>query len=163
MEEESSRGPTHTRCSFLERESRDDGSGGQVAERHSRLHRLTTSSSSRPLGHCAGVRAFAQALVGAAAVVALAGCGSSPRDAAAVAKCLNGRGFLVQATGARIDGTSPGGIGLTLTVRSDRPSVLDTSGSPGNATLSRAAHEIVRSCTEKHAPRPGTLTAPAAR
>lgn len=105
----------------------------------------------------------AQAFLVVVAALALAGCGSRPRDAAGVAACLNDRGFLVQASGKRIDGTSPDGVALTLHVRAGRASTLDTSGAPGGARLTSRARDVVASCLESRGPRPGTLTAPAAR
>src|SRR2546428_741520 len=49
--------------------------------------------------------------------LALAGCGGAARSTATnVADCLNTDGFLVRPSGTTVEGTSPGGVGFTLTL-----------------------------------------------
>ena len=49
--------------------------------------------------------------------LALAGCGSAGRSAAAdIASCLDAKGFLVRPSGTTVDGTSPRGVGFTLSL-----------------------------------------------
>jgi hypothetical protein len=50
----------------------------------------------------------------ACAVALLSGCGGKSK--ATVAGCLNDDGFLVTSSGAKVEGTSPGGVAFTLTM-----------------------------------------------
>jgi len=50
----------------------------------------------------------------AGAALLLAGCGGSHQ--VTLSGCLNDAGFLVTSSGAKVEGTSPGGVAFTLTV-----------------------------------------------
>jgi hypothetical protein len=50
----------------------------------------------------------------ACAVALLSGCGGKSK--VTVAGCLNDDGFLVTSSGAKVEGTSPGGVAFTLTM-----------------------------------------------
>jgi hypothetical protein len=76
------------------------------------------------------------------AVLVLAGCGSAKSPAQRLADCLNARSFLVQASGARVDGSSPGGVNFSVSVAGK----IDDSGNPGGRRLSRAERRSIRGC-----------------
>jgi hypothetical protein len=76
------------------------------------------------------------------AVLALAACGSAKSPAERIADCLNAHSFLVQASGARVDGSSPGGVNFSVSV-SGR---IDDTGNPGGRRLSRADRLSIRAC-----------------
>lgn len=99
----------------------------------------------------------------------LAGCGG--KRPVTLTGCLNDAGFLVTATGGKVEGTSPAGIGFTLTVyRSPAAAkraasnldpqttalvetgVVDFQGNP-SADAKISAHELhsIRECLEKAA------------
>jgi len=75
-------------------------------------------------------------------VLALAACGSSKSQAQRLADCLNARSFLVQASGNRVDGSSPGGVNFSVSVTGR----IDDSGNPGGRRLSRVDHRSIRAC-----------------
>jgi hypothetical protein len=76
------------------------------------------------------------------AVLALAGCGSAKSPAQRVADCLNAHSFLVQASGTRVEGSSPGGINFSVSVAGR----IDDSGNPGGRRLAPVDHRSIRSC-----------------
>jgi hypothetical protein len=109
------------------------------------------------------VHASALGAVTVVVTAMLAGCGSHKPAAAGVASCLNDQGWLVEATGARVDGTAPDGISLTLTMAGKGTWRLATSYGPTASPLTKAEHAELVSCLRKRSPPPGTLRAPAAR
>lgn len=81
----------------------------------------------------------------------LAGCGGeSKSDAETVADCLNGQGFLVQASDDTVSGSSPGGINFTVTLGPDG-AVIDDSGNPGGTArrLSPNERTAIELCAER--------------
>jgi hypothetical protein len=85
-------------------------------------------------------------------VVLLTGCGGSARKQSAaveMANCLNDRGFLVQAKHRTVEGTSPSGVGFTLTLRPGKAPVVDASGNPSSAKLSPAERAALERCADK--------------
>jgi hypothetical protein len=85
-------------------------------------------------------------------VVVLAGCGGGSKKqpvAVATAHCLNDGGFLVQAQGRTVEGTSPSGVGFTLTLAPGRPAAIDASGNPSSAKLTRGELGSIRKCLGK--------------
>jgi hypothetical protein len=83
-----------------------------------------------------------------AGAVLLTGCGGSQSPAESAADCLNDRGFLVEAGGGAVMGSSPSGVGFTLTIGADGTSI-DDSGNPGNPPrrLSRADRTAIEACS----------------
>lgn len=85
-------------------------------------------------------------------LVALAGCGGGAKRqsaAAATAACLNERGFLVQAGGRALQGTSPSGVGFTVTISPGKPARIDASGNPSSAKLSPTERASIGTCLGK--------------
>ena len=76
------------------------------------------------------------------AVLALAGCGSSKSPAQRLAGCLNAHSFLVQTSGSRVEGSSPGGINFSVSVAGR----IDDSGNPGGRRLSRLDRRSIGAC-----------------
>jgi hypothetical protein len=74
-------------------------------------------------------------------VLLLAACGSAKSPAQRLADCLNARSFLVQASGARVEGSSPGGVNFTVSA-----GLVDDSGNPGGRRLSRVDRASIRAC-----------------
>jgi hypothetical protein len=98
------------------------GGGAGLAGNTDSFHLATTSSSksrsptivrrigrNRKSRYRRAVRVIA---LGAVAAL-LAGCGGS--SPVTLAGCLNGAGFLVTQSGVKVEGTTPGGVGFTLT------------------------------------------------
>jgi hypothetical protein len=56
---------------------------------------------------------------------------------------LNAKSFLVEASGGRVEGTSPAGIAFSLAVASGR---IDDRGNPGGRRLSPAERRSVEAC-----------------
>jgi hypothetical protein len=86
------------------------------------------------------------------AVAALVACGGTQRTPAeAAARCLNERGYLVQADGEAVRGSSPNGVNFTLTL-SGSNAVVDDSGNPPRragsppAKLARGERTEIESC-----------------
>jgi hypothetical protein len=99
----------------------------------------------------------------------LAGCGG--KRPVTLSGCLNDAGFLVTASGAKVEGASPGGIGFTLTVYRSAAAakraasnldpqttalvetgVVDFQGNPSpGAKISGRELESIRRCLEKTA------------
>jgi hypothetical protein len=75
-------------------------------------------------------------------VLVLAACGSAKSPAQRLADCLNARSFLVQASGARVEGSSPGGVNFAVSVAGR----IDDSGNPGARRLSDQARAAIRVC-----------------
>jgi len=75
-------------------------------------------------------------------VLVLAACGSASSPAQRLADCLNARSFLVQASGARVDGSSPGGVNFTVSVTGR----IDDSGNPGGRRLARIDRRSILAC-----------------
>jgi hypothetical protein len=75
-------------------------------------------------------------------VLILAGCGSAKTPAERIADCLNKRSFLVQASGTRIEGSSPGGVNFAVSVAGR----IDDSGNPGGRRLSRSDRRSIEAC-----------------
>ena len=75
-------------------------------------------------------------------MLVVAACGSAKSPAERLADCLNARSFLVQASGARVEGSSPGGVNFTVTVAGR----IDDSGNPGGRRLSRGDRRSIRAC-----------------
>jgi hypothetical protein len=75
-------------------------------------------------------------------VLALAACGSAKSPAQRIADCLNARSFLVQASAALVDGSSPGGVNFSVSV-SGR---IDDSGNPGGRRLAPSDRRSIRAC-----------------
>jgi hypothetical protein len=81
------------------------------------------------------------------AVLALAACGGNEKTPAErVADCLNAEAFLVQADGARVEGTSPAGIAFSVAVRSGR---IDDAGNPARRRLARRDRSAIERCLER--------------
>jgi hypothetical protein len=86
--------------------------------------------------------------------LALAACGGGPETTAeAAAACLNDRGFLVQASGERVEGTAPDGVGFTLRLGKGEPEIDDDGNppkSPGGppARLSESARTAIEGCAD---------------
>ena len=78
-----------------------------------------------------------------AGVIAFAACGGSKTPAERVAECLNRQGFLVQSSGSRVEGTSPGGIAFKVAAATG---AIDDSGNPGGGRLSKRARAEIRAC-----------------
>jgi len=74
--------------------------------------------------------------------LALGGCGGAKSPAQRLADCLNARSFLVQASGARVEGSSPGGVNFAVSVAGR----IDDSGNPGARRLSRLDRRSVETC-----------------
>ena len=75
-------------------------------------------------------------------MLALAACGSTKSPAERIAACLNARSFLVQASGSRVEGSSPGGINFTLSVSG----LVNDAGNPGGRRLSRNDRRSIAAC-----------------
>jgi hypothetical protein len=75
-------------------------------------------------------------------VLALAACGGAKSPAQRLADCLNARSFLVQASGARVEGSSPGGINFSVSVAGR----IDDSGNPGGRRLAAVDRGSIRAC-----------------
>jgi hypothetical protein len=75
-------------------------------------------------------------------VLALSACGSAKSPARRLADCLNARSFLVQASGTRVEGSSPGGVNFTVSVAGR----IDDSGNPGGRRLARVDLRSIRAC-----------------
>jgi hypothetical protein len=75
-------------------------------------------------------------------VLVLAACGSAKTPAESIADCLNKRSFLVQASGTRIEGSSPGGVNFAVTAAGR----IDDSGNPGARRLSRIDRRSIEAC-----------------
>jgi hypothetical protein len=75
-------------------------------------------------------------------VFVLAGCGSAKTPAERVANCLNARSFLVQASGNRVEGSSPGGVNFRVNVGGR----IDDSGNPGGRRLARLDRRSIEAC-----------------
>jgi hypothetical protein len=75
-------------------------------------------------------------------VLVLAACGSASSPAQRLADCLNARSFLVQASGARVDGSSPGGVNFTVSAAGR----IDDSGNPGGRRLSLVDRRSIKAC-----------------
>jgi hypothetical protein len=85
-------------------------------------------------------------------LVLVAGCGGSARKqpvALAVASCLNDEGFLVEGARRTVEGTSPSGVGFTITFPSGKRATVDSSGNPSAARLSRAELAAIKTCVDK--------------
>jgi len=78
--------------------------------------------------------------------LAAAGCGSTKTPAEKVAGCLNDDRFLVQASGGRVRGSSPGGIVFTVVVASGR---IDDAANPGRRRLTAADRADIGRCLER--------------
>jgi hypothetical protein len=77
-------------------------------------------------------------------VLALAGCGSAKTPAERAADCLNAHSFLVQASGTRVEGSSPGGVNFSVSVAGR----IDDSGNPGGRRLSAGERRSIRGCLD---------------
>jgi hypothetical protein len=75
-------------------------------------------------------------------VLVLAACGSAKTPAQRLADCLNAHNFLVQASGARVDGSSPGGVSFSVSVAGR----IDDSGNPGGRRLAPSDRRSIRAC-----------------
>jgi hypothetical protein len=75
-------------------------------------------------------------------VLVLAACGSAKSPAQRLADCLNARSFLVQASGARVEGSSSGGVNFAVSVAGR----IDDSGNPGGRRLSRLDRRSIEAC-----------------
>ena len=75
-------------------------------------------------------------------MLALSACGSAKSPAERLADCLNARSFLVQASGGRVEGSSPGGVNFAVGVTGR----IDDSGNPGGRRLSPADRRSVEAC-----------------
>jgi hypothetical protein len=75
-------------------------------------------------------------------VLVLAACGTAKTPAERVANCLNARGFLVQASGSRVEGSSPGGVNFAVSVAGR----IDDAGNPGGRRLSRPDRRSIEAC-----------------
>jgi hypothetical protein len=75
-------------------------------------------------------------------VLVLAACGSAKTPAERVANCLNAHSFLVQASGTRVEGSSPGGVNFAVTAAGR----IDDSGNPGGRRLSRLDRRSIEAC-----------------
>ena len=83
--------------------------------------------------------------------VVLAGCGGGAKKqppALATANCLNDLGFLVQPKARTVEGTSPSGVGFTITLSSTAP-VVDSRGNPSGRKLTRAELGSIKKCLRK--------------
>jgi hypothetical protein len=118
------------------------GGGAGLAGNTDGFHLATTSSSKsrtrtivRRIGRNRKSRYLraVRLVVPVLAAAVLAGCGGASR--VTVAGCLDDAGFLVTGSAARIEGTTPRGVGFTLTIH----------GSP--AAAARAAASLPRRTT----------------
>jgi hypothetical protein len=73
----------------------------------------------------------------------LAGCGHSKTPAERLADCLNAKQFLVEAAGGLVEGTSPRGVGFSVTAASG---AIDDRGNPGGRRLSAADRRAIKAC-----------------
>lgn len=76
------------------------------------------------------------------AVLALTACGTQT-PAQKTAKCLNAKGFLVQASGLRVEGTAPDGVAFTVVALTG---TINDNGNPGKRQLSLADRSSIRAC-----------------
>ncbi len=84
-------------------------------------------------------------------MLVLAACGGQSKTAAeAAADCLNARGFLVEASGDAVQGSSPGGVNFTLTIR-PAGAGIDDSGNPGAPPrrLSQSERAAIETCARE--------------
>ena len=78
------------------------------------------------------------------AVLVLTACGAAKSPAQRLADCLNARSFLVQANGARVEGSSPGGVNFTVSATGR----IDDTGNPGRRRLAPADRRSIHSCLD---------------
>jgi len=72
----------------------------------------------------------------------LVGCGGSKTRVERLADCLNKKSFLVQPATGHVVGTSPSGVGFTVSVGG----AIDDRGNPGSRRLLPAEREAIRAC-----------------
>jgi hypothetical protein len=75
-------------------------------------------------------------------MLALAACGGAKSPAQRLADCLNAHSFLVQPSGGRVEGSSPGGINFSVSAAGR----IDDSGNPGGRRLARLDRRSIEAC-----------------
>lgn len=75
-------------------------------------------------------------------MLVLAACGSAKTPAERIADCLNKQSFLVQASGTRVEGSSPGGVNFSVSVAGR----INDSGNPGGRRLAPLDRRSIEAC-----------------